>query len=262
MKRRNLKKRNDKGAPKWMVTYSDMVTLILVFFILLFSMSQIDLVKFEAISESFKNRMVLDFFPSAVPLDHPTESPSHLEKGKTLNEFKDPSDAKKFFEEDHKTEEDKLNALMEEVEEYLDANELNNVISANRTERGVVLVLQEMILFDPGEAIVLPSGEPFLNKIGVLLNKVPNVVKVEGHTDTRPMSSFRYPSNWELSGARASSVIRYLVNEFQFDPARFSLAGYGETRPLVPNDTEENMKQNRRVEIVIMDADTPELSDN
>lgn len=83
MKRRREKKQ-EPGAPKWMVTYSDMVTLILVFFILLFSMSQIDSVKFEAVSESFKNRMIFDFFPSAVPMDNPTESTSHQESGKIL----------------------------------------------------------------------------------------------------------------------------------------------------------------------------------
>ncbi len=241
-----------------MVTYSDMVTLILVFFILLFSMSQIDLVKFEAVSESFRNRMIFDFFPSPVPMENPTENPKHMESGKTTNEFKDPTDAKKLFEQGNA--DDRLNALMQDVEDYLDEHELNNVISASRSERGVVLVLQELILFNPGEAVVLPSGEPFLNKIGELLKNIPNEVKVEGHTDTHPMSSFRYPSNWELSGARASSVIRYLINEYEFDQSRFSLAGFGETRPLVPNDTPENMKKNRRVEIVIMDVNNPESS--
>src|SRR5690625_3322657 len=87
MKRREIRKRKNTGAPKWMVTYSDIVTLILVFFILLFSMSQIDLVKFEAISESFKNRMIFDFYPSPVPMENPTESTSHMKNGKMSNEF-------------------------------------------------------------------------------------------------------------------------------------------------------------------------------
>src|SRR5690625_2330704 len=92
MKHRRPKRNKNKGAPKWMVTYSDMVTLILVFFILLFSMSQIDLVKFYAISESFRNRMIFDFFPSPVPMDNPTESTSHMKSGKNTNEFKHPTD--------------------------------------------------------------------------------------------------------------------------------------------------------------------------
>lgn len=93
-----------------------------------------------------------------------------------------------------------------------------------------------------------------MQEIGYLLMEIPNEVKVEGHTDSRPMSSFRYPSNWELSGGRASSVVRYLIEEFNIDESRFSIAGYGETRPRVPNDTEANMRENRRVEIIILNT--------
>ncbi|WP_188456514.1 flagellar motor protein MotS [Virgibacillus oceani] len=256
MRRRPIKGKKDKGAPKWMVTYSDMVTLILVFFILLFSMSQIDLVKFEAISDSFRNRMIFDFYPSPVPMDNPTENTSIEESGRNSNEFETPSQLKNINDRDDTIDgKDSLNELMHDVEKYLDENKLNNVISASRNERGVVLVLQELILFDPGEANILEKGEPFLNKIGSLLSKIPNKVKVEGHTDSKPMKSFRYPSNWELSGARASSVVRYLVNKNGFDESRFTIVGYSDTKPLVPNDSPENMSKNRRVEIVILEKD-------
>ncbi|AIF43177.1 flagellar motor protein MotS [Virgibacillus sp. SK37] len=251
MKRRVIKKKQNSGAPKWMVTYSDMVTLILVFFILLFSMSQIDLVKFDAISESFRNRMIFDFNPSPVPMENPTQSSSVKETGKESNEFEVPVELEEEQEEISETQ--SLNGLMDEIEKYLDKNELNNVISANRTERGVVLVLQEKILFDSGEAKIIDGGKPFLNKIGSLLNKMPNQVKVEGHTDSRPISNYRYPSNWELSGARASSVIRYLIDKNKFDESRFSSVGYADTRPLVPNTSSDNWKKNRRVEIVVLD---------
>lgn len=260
--RRGNRRQKDSGAPKWMVTYSDMVTLILVFFILLFSMSQIDLVKFQAISESFRNRMVFDFLPpSSTPIDYPTEGPSE-----DLHVGGDPNDMHSFLpspdhEEDDNGEdkEDSLAQLVEDVETFLDEEQLHNVITANRTERGVVLVLQESILFDPGKAIILESGEPFLTKVGKLLTEIPNSVKVEGHTDTVPMSSYRYPSNWELSGARASSVIRYILDEFpSIDESRFSLAGFGETRPVKPNTNKENMRQNRRVEIIILNEATEE----
>lgn len=255
-RRRNRKKSG--GAPKWMVTYSDMVTLILVFFILLFSMSQIDLVKFQAVSESFRNRMIFDSFPSPIPMEHPTENSSHLKSGQQSNEFKKPTqlpdinDKDKEDEREHETK-DSLHTLMEDVESFLTEHKLTNVISASRTERGVVLVLQERILFDSGEANILKSGKPFLNKIGDLLTNIPNHVKVEGHTDNRPISNYRYPSNWELSGARAGSVIRYLIQENDLDESRFSIAGYGDTRPLVPNTSAKNWSQNRRVEIVILE---------
>ncbi|MEC5421902.1 flagellar motor protein MotS [Virgibacillus sp. C22-A2] len=257
MKRRVIKRRKNNGAPKWMVTYSDMVTLILVFFILLFSMSQIDLVKFEAISESFQNRMIFDFYPSPVPMENPTENTSNMESGKNSNEFENPSQKRNTTVRDSETsqQEQSLTSLIQDVEGYLNENELNNVISANRTERGVVLVLQESILFNSGDAEILDMGKPFLSKIGTLMNELPNDVKVEGHTDSRPISNYRYPSNWELSSARASSVIRYLIIEEEFDESRFSSVGYADTRPIVPNNSPANWSKNRRVEIVILESE-------
>lgn len=257
MRRRSHRRKSQKGgAPKWMVTYSDMVTLILVFFVLLFSMSQIDLVKFEAVSDSFRSRMVLDFFPSNIPAEHPSEHPdlqSDRDPGGMNTEKPFPSGDGEHDDES----EDSLHNLVGEVEEFLEEQGLTDVISANRTERGVVLVLQERILFDSGEAVILDAGKLFLNKIGELVEDMPNHVKVEGHTDSRPISTYRYPSNWELSGARAGSVTRYLIEENDFDESRFSIAGYGDTRPAAPNSP-ENWHKNRRVEIVILEEDATE----
>lgn len=257
MKRRRIRRNKNSGAPKWMVTYSDMVTLILVFFVLLFSMSQIDQAKFDALSDSFKNRMIFDFYPSPVPMEHPTESTSHEENGENMNEFQTPTllDDIDDKDEDADEKQDSLGQLLEDVEHYLEENNLEDVITANRTGRGVTLVLQENILFDSGEAEILKKGKPFLNKIGKLLTKLPNDVKVEGHTDNRPISNYRYPSNWELSGARASSVIRYLIEENDFDEERFSVAGYADTRPSVENSSAKNQSKNRRVEIIILEND-------
>lgn len=230
MKRREIKKKKPNGAPGWMVTYSDMVTLILVFFILLFAMSQVDLEKFQAISQSFQGRTILDNHTSAVPLenDHEKEKASEAEK-------RDPMDR-----------------LMIEVEQFLEENGLNDVVSANRTKEGVALVLQENFLFESGKANVLASGKPFLNKIGSLLKKMDNHVEVQGHTDDRPIDNYRFPSNWELSAARASSVIRYLIEQEHLNPKRFTAIGYADTMPKVPNDSAENWRKNRRVEIVIL----------
>lgn len=251
MRRRRVRKNNDKGAPKWMVTYSDMVTLILVFFILLFSMSQIDSVKFQAVSESFRNRMIMDFMPSMVPADHPSESTNNLDSDKDIDEIDFSNNLPSKIDKDN--EEDPLDSLVADVEKFLNENELNDVITATRTERGVVLVLQESILFESGEAEIIESGKPFLKRIGSLLSSIPNYVKVEGHTDSRPISNMIYPSNWELSGARSSSVIRYLIEENDYEESRFSAVGYGDTRSLVPNTSAENWSKNRRVEIVILE---------
>ncbi|CDQ39291.1 flagellar motor protein MotS [Virgibacillus salexigens] len=245
MKRRQIRKSHKTGAPKWMVTYSDMVTLILVFFILLFSMSQIDLEKFEAISKSFRNDMIFDSYPSLVPLEHPSRN----QETETLTkEIALPS-------MDDLEEKSSLDRLMQEVNTYLNDNNLNEVIAANRTDQGVELILQERILFASGEAEILDEGKPFLDKIGSLLLELPNHIYVEGHTDNRPIANYRYPSNWELSGARASSVIRYLLQENNLDSNRFSSVGYADTQPIVPNDSADNWSKNRRVEIVILELE-------
>ncbi|RDW21530.1 flagellar motor protein MotS [Oceanobacillus chungangensis] len=257
MKRRQIRKSTNNGSPKWMVTYSDMITLILVFFILLFSMSQVDQTKLDAVSESFQNRMIFDFLPSIVPSEYPTDQTSVEENGEKLNEHEDPInlDLEQDIEEPE-VEEDSLTALVGNVEAYLNQHDLNGLITANRTERGVELVLQDSIFFNPGEANILEEGTPFLQRIGTLLSQIPNKVKVEGHTDSRPMNSFRYPSNWELSGARASSVVRYFIQSYDIEESRFSIAGYGELRPVTANDTPDNMAKNRRVEIIILDEKT------
>lgn len=258
MKRRSRSRKPVKGAPKWLVTYSDMVTLILVFFILLFSMSQIDQTKFEAVAESFQNRMVLDFLPSIVPGGEPVNSSN--QETSWQDETEDPIelsiDRDAYLSKQQ--EEESLNKLVDSVESYLDEHELNDIITATRTERGVILVLQDSIFFDMGEAVILEEGKPFLDKLGSLFAQIPNYIKVEGHTDSRPIDTYRYPSNWELSGARASSVVRYLTEEFGLNETRFSIAGYGDTRKVAANDTEENMSLNRRVEITILNTDQEE----
>ncbi|MGP4041555.1 flagellar motor protein MotS [Gracilibacillus sp. D59] len=263
MKRRN-KRPEKKGAPKWMVTYSDMVTLILVFFVLLFSMSQIDAKKFRAIAEAFRSETIFEAMPSIIEEEFPTENVEVQKEAENHDKSEDtasPEDqaGQEQTEPELNTvegtpDQDELDELLAEVESYLNEHDLNRVISATRTDQGVVLVLQESVLFETGEAQILDPAKPFLNKVSALLSNIPNEVRVEGHTDNRPISSYRYPSNWELSGARASSVIRFLINSNDFKESRFIAAGYGDTRPVASNDSAEGWSANRRVEIVILDS--------
>ncbi|WP_404428979.1 flagellar motor protein MotS [Sutcliffiella horikoshii] len=252
MKRRKKKVSVESGAPKWMVTFSDLFMLVLVFFILLFSMSQIDLVKFKAVAESFKQVNILDYNPSAVPFEHPTDFSVNTESTNNQDDV---------AENDEQTQEneDSLQELLVEVQTFLAENDLEDVVVANRTERGIVLVLEEKVLYETAEARILPIAHPFLDKVGTLLTKIPNLVKVEGHTDNRPISTEKFPSNWELSAARASSVIRYLVDSHDLDPERFIAVGYGDTRPIVENTSNANYQKNRRVEIVISDPQKEEI---
>ncbi len=269
MKRRP-RRQNNNGAPKWMVTYSDMVTLVLVFFILLFSMSQIDVGKFQNITESFQSRAILDFLPSSIPSEN-ISGGDGIDMG--LDSEEDEKDGAGEEEvdmdglidqlEEWEKKADALAKLMDKIDSFLVDEDLGDVISATRTEEGVILVLQDSILFDSAEAQILETGQPFLDEVGNLLKGIPNNVRVEGHTDNRPISTYRYPSNWELSGARAGSVVRYFIEEHEIDESRFIVAGYGDTQPVVENNKgPEAWSQNRRVEIVILDTNYEEINEN
>ncbi|RSK28197.1 flagellar motor protein MotB [Bacillus sp. HMF5848] len=266
MKRREGKKAKSKGAPLWMVTFSDLVTLILVFFVLLFSVSQIDVIKLQAVAESFRERQIFQFYPSPVPFENPSEqtvidrsnSDTDTKAGNedTINDNREQAKDETTTNDQSQSEDESLENLLTDVQDFLDTNDLNDVILASRTERGVVLVLQENVLFNSGDANLLPSALPFLEKVGTLLSNIPNEVKVEGHTDNRPITTAKYPSNWELSAARSSSVIRYLLANNNLSPDRFVAVGYGDTAPVVPNISPENWQINRRVEIVITNSDS------
>ncbi|QDP40892.1 flagellar motor protein MotS [Radiobacillus deserti] len=235
------RRKNEKSSPKWMVTYADMVTLVLVFFILLFSMSQIDMIKFQELAESFRNRMVFDASSSVLP----------NEKGNVEAEQEVTPEEEPITETED--EMDSLDELLRMVNAFIKENNMQATVTANRRQEGVELVLQEKVLFNSGEADIIEAGKPLLDRIAILLKEIPNKIKVEGHTDNRPISNFRYPSNWELSGARASSVIRYLEDTHKFQGSKFEAAiGYGDTKPIVPNTSSENWRKNRRVEIVIL----------
>ncbi|MGE6628848.1 flagellar motor protein MotS [Bacillus sp. NPDC077027] len=211
-----------KRTPPWTLTFADMITLILVFFILLFSMSQIDLQKFQKAVHSFQNN------------------------GDGI--LPDQTGIKK--EEDASVQEQQED-LLKKVNAFINKHHLHDKLMAKRDERGIVLVLQEAVLFHSGEAKILPEATPFLHQIAELLGDLGNQINVEGHTDSRPISTYQYPSNWELSAARASSVIQYFTSEEKLKQTRFRAIAYGETKPIQSNETERGMKANRRVEIVI-----------
>lgn len=247
---RARKTQQKKGAPIWMVTFSDLMTLILVFFILLFAVSTVDTVKFRAIADSFQQRTIFEFYPSVVSFEEPADD---MDRENTANELEGGQEeiGEMGLEENRIA----LEEVLKVINVYLEENDLEHVISATREEAGIVMVLQDRVLFPSGEAEILSEVKDFLDRLGVLLNTIPNLIKVEGHTDNIPISNLRYPSNWELSTARASRVIRYFIDQNGVDPTRLVALGYGENRPVDTNLTNEGRQKNRRVVIVITDPE-------
>ncbi|HEY9766776.1 MAG TPA: flagellar motor protein MotB, partial [Chroococcales cyanobacterium] len=125
-------------------------------------------------------------------------------------------------------------------------------IEAKITERGLVISFSDAVFFQKGEAEIRPGNLPLFRKLMLPLSRMPNAIRIEGHTDDDPIHTERFPSNWELSTSRATSVVRYLIQSGLFGPKRLAAAGFGEYWPKAPNDTEANQAKNRRVDVVVL----------
>lgn len=229
-----------------MLTYSDFITLVLTFFVLLYSFSNLDVQKFRVFLASFQGVGILNQGPAPmepeevqqettqVPMFQP--NPSLLEATRQLQQT--------------------LEEIYTSVQSYLREYGLEDKVELRYTDRGVALDIKEKILFDTGKADLKPEAKVLLDRLAQLFAKLPYQISVEGHTDSRPIHTVEFPSNWELSAARAARVVRYFTEVHRLDPGRFAAVGYGEFRPLVPNDSEKNMALNRRVVMVILVAET------
>ena len=229
------------GAPAWMTTFSDMMTLLLTFFILLYSISSVDAVKFKSISASLSAVLMGEKSSSIIEEEGPTQDIPLDEPQYEFDEL--PEEAKI----DEKTLE-----MYKTVEEYVSAEGLQADVTVSLNRNGVFVNIKEAILFEPGRASLIVGGETLLDSLEGLFLQFENEIVIEGHTDNIPMKSAIYPTNWELSTGRAIAVLRYLSEIKAVPGARLSAIGYGEYRPMVDNDTPENRAFNRRVNLLII----------
>lgn len=242
-------KQEEAGAPHWMTTYGDMVTLLLTFFVLLFTFSSLDVMRFQevmsAIQHSFMGRSGI-----LVGSVDPTAG-----EGQRLDAAESPlQEIAEAIGERESVVLDMLHELeetYEKVKAFLQEAGLEDDIQLRLEERGIVLELPERILFDSGQAVIKGEFHPTLDILVGLLAGLPNQVIVEGHTDNVPIRTFIYPSNWELSVARSVSVARYLIEMHGINPRRLAATGYAEHHPIDTNATAEGRANNRRVTLVI-----------
>jgi len=182
-----------RSTPTWMLTYSDLMTQVLIFFVMMFALAS------------------------------------------AMNEMQ-------------------LVKLKKKLEAYVTEQQLGNYIGLTINEKGLVVSLREKLMFDSGRAEIYQEAKDILKDITIEIGDVPNNTRIEGHTDNVPIGAelkSKFPTNWELSTARATNVTRYLLEALNFPPQRISSAGYGEYQPVVDNDTEEHKAMNRRVDIVV-----------
>lgn len=138
------------------------------------------------------------------------------------------------------------------LDAFIRAQKLENDVTVTSVNKDIVITMREKVSFVPGSAVILKNTTPVLDKVAELIKRHPSyVVEIDGHTDNLPIHSPLYPSNWELSSARAMSVLQYFIKVKDVDPAGFTVKGNGDSRPIVPNDSPQHRSQNRRVEIRI-----------
>lgn len=241
------------GTERWMISYADFITLLMVFFILLYSMSKVDVAKYSAIAESLS---VILTGSSLSPEQRQGLSVVPEMSGQQLNEelSADIIDQKQLEEVQKQLEEFiALENLYATGETDLQTPAgLGNYLEIIQQERGLVISLKDRLLFSSGSDALTPQAEGIIKQLGAVLLKVPNYIRIEGHTDNLPIDTARFPSNWELSALRATTVMHVLQEEAGISPERLSIIGYGEYRPLVPNLDAAGQARNRRVDVVIL----------
>lgn len=235
MRRKRSDDDGPSGAPPWITSYADMTQLLLTFFVLLFAFSSIDAIKFRQAVISLQG--ALGVLTGGPQLLNPGELPVP----------KPPTDLRPSGKS-----EIELEGVMQEFQSFLKEQALANDVHLEITERGLVVSFMDKVLFDLGQADLRPEARRVLSEVAIILRKIPNDIRIEGHTCDLPINTPKFPSNWELSTARACTVLRYFIEAEGLAPDRFAAMGYGEYRPKVPNTSEENRALNRRVDIVIL----------
>lgn len=238
MKRKKKHDHEEHIPEGWLIPYADLLTLLLALFIVLFASSNIDQTKLEKMSRSFNQ-----VFSGGVSVfQASTASNSDINRTDKTNTTANP----------RTYELAQLDELKEDVNQYIKKNGLESQIKATINSSGLVLTIQDRALFNLGEATLDADARNVAQNISQILEKAgKREIVVSGHTDNIPINTARFPSNWELSSARATAFMRGLLTNDALNPAQFTLASYGEFKPIATNDTEEGRSKNRRVEVLI-----------
>lgn len=229
------------GTPAWVVTFADLMSLLMCFFVLLLSFSEMDAQKFKEIagelSKAFgvQREVPADDLPMGSSVVFP-----NVTAGTPAAHALDAAEAAELTPAT-------ADALRESLATELQSGRLH----IEEGERRVVLRVEENGSFDSGSADVMPAFEDVLGRMAVILAKVPGALTIEGHTDDRPISTARFQSNWDLSAARAAAVANALLRHAEIEPARIRVEGHADTAPREPNSSPEQRARNRRVEIVV-----------
>lgn len=251
----------EEGAPAWLATFADLMSLLMCFFVLLLSFSEMDIQKYKQVAGSMEKAFGVqrdvksEEIPKGTTVISQEYSPGKPQPTPVLEMRQSTTDETQQNLRIDSLPVLDLDELAEEVTRAL-ANEIEaGVLEVIRGDTGVLVRVREKDSFPSGSAKLQRGFEGVLDKLSVVLNAVDAKIIVEGHTDNVPIDTAAYPSNWVLSSARAASVVHYLTNAELKDPSRVSIRAHGEYIPIAPNDSSANRAKNRRVEINIRPAE-------
>ncbi|KUG04236.1 flagellar motor rotation protein motb [hydrocarbon metagenome] len=253
-RRRKKAAEAESNNERWLITYSDLITLLMVFFVLMYSMSQVDIAKYSAVANSLS--LVLT-----------GQSMSMMEApGPSMAEGLSSSDqaAAAVAAAANQAQMEEIEAIITKFIETRDSQisssgsndaattRLSEQIIIYEQERGLVISFKDALLFGSGSSDLTPVAREIIKEVGKPLVGIPNYIRVEGHTDDLPINTSKFPSNWELSVMRATNVVHVLNEASGISADRLAAIGYGQNRPLVLNDSDKHRAMNRRVDLVIL----------
>ncbi len=227
-----------RSIPPWVITFADMVTLLMVFFILLFAIGTIEQEKWRQLKESLREALGADAIEEM-----------GTRQGLDVIQTQVDEQTVHAVDEVGAMVSREMEDIISEVEEFIFKNKLAGEVRVSSDERGAVITISDVVLFPAGSAEMTPKGRTTLRQVFDVLKQFNYNIKVEGHTDNTPIHTLRYPSNWELSASRASEVAHMLIKD-GYPPERLSVEGFAEFRPKIPNTSPENRAVNRRIEVV------------
>ncbi len=241
-----------KAAPKenherWLVSYADLVTLLFAFFVVMFASTQTDHTRAKQISEGVEKALTSGTTPPKIAaiLGGTVE-----DKGRGNAMLHGPAlpPPSKAQQDEMKS----LTAAAELLRDRLQKEIKAGAVDVRVEERGVIIGLNSAVFFSTGEDTIDPSVYPTLKGVAEILNRLPNALRLEGHTDSVPINTQRFPSNWELSAARSIAMLHFFNERCQVAVERMAIVGYADTSAIESNDTEQGRRRNRRVDIVIV----------
>lgn len=247
MKKKQHKEPNNE---RWLLTYSDLITLLMIFFVIMYASSNVDVNKYKLIAQSFSIAMG-------------GGGSNVISKGEDPNSsddkpFPSEEDTKKNSDQDKgngtKSETEQMEDIKKVLDSYMAQNDLSGSVTSSVTERGLVVSLNDAAFFDSGKASIKPNYQDKIIQIAKIMNQMGNYIRVEGHTDNVPMHSSGFKSNWELSVIRATNVTELIIASANVSPYKVSAIGYGEYRPIADNNTDAGRAKNRRIDLVVLSS--------